>query len=78
MYEFCAGNFTIVEMISHHFVWLKEEDLKAVRVNIAEDGHCKFRGIRKLHQIIPKPNKSNGVFIKGYAYLCNACTKGRV
>ena len=35
MYEFCVANFTIVEgkgkMLSHHFIWFKEEDLEAVR-----------------------------------------------
>ena len=67
MYEFCAANFTKVEgkekIISHYFIWLSEEDIKTVRVNIAKDGHCKLRGIRKLHQIITKSNNHNCVFI---------------
>ena len=82
MYEFCVANFTIVEgegkMLSHHFIWLKEEDLKAVRANIPDDGHCRTRGIRKLHQIITKPSKCNGVLIREYACLCNVCIKVRV
>ena len=41
-----------------HFIWLKE-DLEAVRENIADGGHCKIRGIRKVHRIITKPNKPN-------------------
>ena len=36
--------------------WLKD-DLEAVGENIADDGHCKIRGIRKFHWIITKPNK---------------------
>ena len=28
--------------------WSKE-DLEAVRENVADDGHCKTRGIRKVH-----------------------------
>ena len=48
------------KMLGRHFIWLKE-DLEAVRENIADDGHCKIRGIRKVHQIITKPNKPNGV-----------------
>ena len=43
------------KMLGRHFIWLKE-DLEAVRENIADDGHCKIRGIRKVHQIITKPN----------------------
>ena len=82
MYEFCVANFTIVEgkgkMLSHHFIWFKEEDLEAVRANIACDGHCKIRGIRKLHQIITKPNKRNDAFIRDYACLCNVFIRGRV
>ena len=31
------------------------------RENIADDGHCKIRQIRKVHRIITKPNKPNGV-----------------
>ena len=46
------------KMLGRHFIWLKE-DLEAVRENIA-DGHCNT-GIRKVHQIISKPNKPNGV-----------------
>ena len=38
-----------------------KEDLEAARENIADDGHCKIRGIKKVHQIITKPNKPNGV-----------------
>ena len=37
---------------------VSSEDLEAVRGNIA--GHCKIRGIRKIHQVITKPNKPNG------------------
>ena len=48
------------KMLGHHFIWLKE-DLEAVRENIADDGHCKIKGIRKVHWIITKPNKPNGV-----------------
>ena len=48
------------KMLGRHFIWLKE-DLEAVRENIADDGHCKIRGIRKVHRIITKPNKPNGV-----------------
>ena len=81
MYEFCVASFTIVEgkgkMLSCHFIWLKE-DLEAVRANIADDGHCRIRGMRKLHQVITKSNKRNGVFIRAYACLCNVCIKGRV
>ena len=47
-------------MLGRHLIWLKE-DLEAVRQNIADDGHCKIRGIRKVHRIITKPNKPNGV-----------------
>ena len=43
-----------------HFIWLKE-DLEAGRENIADDGHCNTRGIRKVHRNITKPNKTNGV-----------------
>ena len=32
-----------------------------VRENIADDDQCKIRGIRKVHQVITKPNKPNGV-----------------
>ena len=46
------------KMLGCHFIWLKE-DLGAVRKNIADDGHCKMRGIRKAHQIITKPDKPN-------------------
>ena len=38
-------------MLGRHFIWLKE-DLEAVRENIADDGRCNTRGIRKVHQII--------------------------
>ena len=59
MYELCVANFTTIEgegkMLSRHFIWLKE-DLEAVRTNIPDDGHCRIKGIRKLHQIITKPN----------------------
>ena len=47
------------KMLGRHFIWLKE-DLEAVRENIADDDHCNI-GIRKVHQIITKPNKPNGV-----------------
>ena len=47
-------------MLGRHLIWLKE-DLEAVRENIADDGHCKIRGIRKVHRVITKPNKPNGV-----------------
>ena len=56
-------------MLSCHFIWLKEQNLELVRVNVADDGHCKQRGIRKLLQIITKPNKSNTVFIREYGCL---------
>ena len=46
------------KMLGRHFIWLKE-DLEAVRENIADGGHCKIRGIRKVHRIITKPNKPN-------------------
>ena len=36
------------KIFGHYFIWLKE-DLEAVRENIADDGHCKIRGIRKVH-----------------------------
>ena len=42
-----------------HFIRLKE-DLEAGRENIADDGHCNTRGIRKVHQNITKPNKPSG------------------
>ena len=48
------------KMLGRHFIWLKE-GLEAVRENIADDGHCKLRGIRKVHRIITKPNQPNGV-----------------
>ena len=51
------------KMLSHHFIWLKE-DLEAVRLSTADDGYCKIRGIRKFHQILTRPNKRNGVFIR--------------
>ena len=47
------------KMLGLHFIWLNE-DLEAVRENIADDGYC-IRGIRKVHWIITKLNKSNGV-----------------
>ena len=47
-------------MLGRHFIWLKE-GLEAVGENIVADGHCKIRGIRKVHWIITKPNKPNGV-----------------
>ena len=53
------------KMLARHFIWLKE-DLEAVRVNIADNGYCKIKGIRKLHQIITKPNKHIGAFIREY------------
>ena len=43
-----------------HFIWLKE-DLEAVRENIADNVQSKIRGIRKVHWIISKCNKRNGV-----------------
>ena len=43
---------------SRRLTWLKE-DLEAVRGNTVDDGHCKIRGIRKVHQIIT--TKPNGV-----------------
>ena len=46
------------KMLGPHFFWLKE-DLEAVRKNSADGGHCKMRGIRKVHWIITKPNKAN-------------------
>ena len=48
------------KMLGRHFIWLKE-GLEAVGENIVADGHCKIRGIRKVHWIITKPNKPNGV-----------------
>ena len=48
------------KVLGRHFIWLKE-DLEAVRDNIVDDGHCKIRGIRKVHWIVTKLNKSNGV-----------------
>ena len=56
------------KMLGRHFIWLKE-DLEAVRENIADDGHCKIRGIRKVHQIITKPNKPNGVKVYSSSLL---------
>ena len=47
------------EMLNRHFIWLKK-DLEAVKENIADDSHCKIRGIRKAHQIITNPKKTNG------------------
>ena len=32
-------------MLCCYFIWLKEEDLEAVRINIADDEHCKIREI---------------------------------
>ena len=64
------------KMLSHHFIWLKE-DLQAIRVTIADDGHYKIRQIRKLHQIITKPNKRNSVFIRKNGCLCNVWIKGQ-
>ena len=55
-------------MLGRHLIWLKE-DLEAVRKNIDDDGHCKIRGIRKVHRIITKPNKPNGV--KAYSNSSN-------
>ena len=40
---------------------VKRRSRGRVRENIADDGHCKIRGIRKVHWIITKPNKPNGV-----------------
>ena len=51
-------------MLNRHFVWLKEEDLETVRANVTDDGHCRIRGIRKLLEMITKPNKCNGIFIR--------------
>ena len=65
-------------MLSRHFIWLKKEDLEAVRANIPDDGYCRRKGIRKLHKIITRRNKCNGVFIRVYACLCNVYIKGRV
>ena len=48
------------KILGCHFIWLKE-DLEAVWEIIAHDGHSKIRGIRKVHGIITKPNKPNGV-----------------
>ena len=52
MYEFCVAIFTIVEvegkMLSHHFIWLKEEDLEAVRANKPDHGHCRIKGHKKI------------------------------
>ena len=56
------------KIFGRHFIWLKE-DLEAVRENIADDGHCKIRGIRKVHQIITKPNKPNGVKVYSSSLL---------
>ena len=38
-------------MLGRHFIWLKE-DLEAVRENIADDGLCKIRGIRKFIELL--------------------------
>ena len=46
-------------MLNRHFIWLKK-DLEAVKENIADDSHSKIRGIRKAHQIITNPKKTNG------------------
>ena len=35
-------------MLGRNLIWLKE-DLEVVRGNIADDGHCKIRVIRKIH-----------------------------
>ena len=51
-------------MLNRHFVWLKEEDLETVRANVPDDGHCRVRDIRKLLEMITKPNKCNGIFIR--------------
>ena len=52
MYEFCVAIFTIVEvegkMLNHHFIWLKEEDLEAVRANKPDHGHCRIKGHKKI------------------------------
>ena len=56
------------KMFGRHFIWLKE-DLEAVRENIADDGYCKIRGIRKVHRIITKPNKPNGVKVYSSSLL---------
>ena len=56
-------------MLGRHLIWLKE-DLEAVRKNIDDDGHCKIRGIRKVHRIITKPNKPNGVKAYFSSLLC--------
>ena len=56
-------------MLNRHFVWLKEKDLETVRANIPDDGHCRMRGIRKLLEMITKPNKCNGIFIREYVYV---------
>ena len=80
MYGFCVTNFGRVEgkekMLSHYFIWLKSY-LEVVRANIADD-HCKLRGNRKLHQIITKSNKHNGVFIREYVCLRNVYIEGRL
>ena len=47
------------EMLDRHFIRLKK-DLEPVEENIAYDSHCKIRGIRKAHQIITNPKKTNG------------------
>ena len=53
------------DMLGCYFIWLKE-DLEAVRENTADDGHCKTRGIRKVHRIIIKPNKPNQPILAVY------------
>ena len=52
------GKWRRREMLGCHFIWLKEGQ-GAVWKNTA-DGHCKMRGIRKVHQIFTKPDKPNG------------------
>ena len=56
------------KMLGRHFMWLKE-GLEAVGENIVVAGHCKIRGIRKVHWIITKSNKPNGVRVYSSSLL---------
>ena len=52
--------------LSVHVVKRRSRD----RENITDDGHCKIRGIRKVNQIITKPNKPNVVKAYSSSLLC--------
>ena len=55
------------KMLGCQFMWSKE-DLETE--NITDDGHCKIRGIRKVNQIITKPNKPDVVKAYSSSLLC--------